>query len=188
MSAYDPKENLASDHCYYLEAASLLDHIRGSDRVLFYGRFGDLSPPPGQGGTNMKPDSNSMLKFAFILGAVVDGAIAVSWFLIASGVSIPNILNGYIGTGPDYQLAMYISATFMTGWTALLAWGALNPIERRGLLLITSGFLFLSVIVEFVFLTNILGGVWFMFGVTKRLLLSVLFTAIYFYSSKTEKS
>ena len=44
----------------------------------------------------MKPDSNSMLKFAFILGAVVDGAIAVSWFLIASGVSIPNILNGYV--------------------------------------------------------------------------------------------
>ena len=31
----------------------------------------------------------------FILGAVVDGAIAVSWFLIASGARIPNILNAY---------------------------------------------------------------------------------------------
>ncbi len=41
----------------------------------------------------------------FILGAVVDGAIAVSWFLIASGWRIPNILNGHIGTGSDYQLA-----------------------------------------------------------------------------------
>jgi hypothetical protein len=119
---------------------------------------------------------------------VVDGAIAVSWFLIASGVSMPNILNGYIGTGPDYQLAMYSSAMFMAGWAVLLAWGAINPSERRGLLLITSVFLFLSVIVEFVFLTNILGGIWFMFGVTKRLFLSVLFTAIYFYSTKTEKS
>ena len=51
--------------------------------------------------------ANSMLKFMFIVGAVVDGAIAVSWFLIASGWKIPNILNGYIGTGSDYQLAMY---------------------------------------------------------------------------------
>jgi len=36
--------------------------------------------------------ANSMLKFMFIVGAVVDGAIAVSWFLIASGWEIPNIL------------------------------------------------------------------------------------------------
>ena len=51
--------------------------------------------------------ANSMLKLMFILGAIIDGAIALSWFLIASGWKIPNILNGYIGTGPDYQLAMY---------------------------------------------------------------------------------
>ena len=62
-----------------------------------------------------------MLRFMFILGAVIDGAIAVSWFLIASGLRIPNILNGYIGTGSDYQLAMYVGAMFMAGWTNLLA-------------------------------------------------------------------
>ncbi len=129
-----------------------------------------------------------MLKLVFIFGAVVDGAIAVSWFFIASGISIPNILSGYIGTGPDYQLAMYSSAMFMAGWAVLLAWGTIKPIERRGLLLITSGFLFLSVIVELVFLGNILGGIGFIFGVTKRLLLSVLFTAAYFYSYKTIES
>ena len=59
----------------------------------------------------------------FILGAVVDGAIAVSWFLIASGWEIPNILNGYIGAGPDYQLAMYIAAMFMTGWANIIGLG-----------------------------------------------------------------
>jgi len=130
--------------------------------------------------------ANSMLKFMFIVGAVVDGAIAVSWFLIASGWEIPNILNGYIGTGPDYQLAMYGGAMFMAGWTVLLAWGALKPIERRGLLLITSGFLLLSVIIEFIFFSNMLGGMGFVFGVTKRLFLTVLFTSAYFYSLKTE--
>ncbi len=76
--------------------------------------------------------ANSMLKFIFIFGAVVEGGIAVSCFFIASAWKIPNILNRYIGTGPDYQLAMY------GGWTVLLAWDALKPIERRELLLITS--------------------------------------------------
>jgi hypothetical protein len=131
--------------------------------------------------------TNRMLKIMFIFGAVVDGAIAVSWFLIASGSKIPNILNGYIGTGPDYQLAMYGGAMFMAGWAVLLAWGALKPIERRELLLITSGFLLLSVIIEFVFFSNMLGGMVFVFGVTKRLTLSVLFASAYFYSVKSER-
>jgi len=128
---------------------------------------------------------NLILKFMFIIGAVVDGGIAISWFLIASGWEIPNILNGYIGTGPDYQLAMYGSAMFMAGWAVLLAWGALKPIERKELLLITSVFLLFSVIIEFVFFSNMLGGAVFVFGVTKRLILSLLFTSAYFYSFKT---
>lgn len=132
--------------------------------------------------------AHSILKFMFILGAIVDGAIAVSWFLIASGWNIPNILNGFIGTGPDYQLAMYVGAMFMTGWAVLLAWGAVKPIERRELLLITSGLLLLSVIIEFVFFSHMLGGIVFVFGVTKRLILSVLFTSAYFYSLKLKVS
>lgn len=75
----------------------------------------------------------SILQLMFILGAIVDGAIAVSWFLIASGWEIPNIFNGYIGAGLDYQLAMYVAAMFRTGWAVLLAWGALKPIERRAI-------------------------------------------------------
>ena len=128
---------------------------------------------------------NSILKTMFVLGAVIDGAIALSWFLIASGSNIPNILNGYIGAGEDYQLAMYVGAMFMAGWAVLLAWGALKPIERRGLLLITSGFLLLSVIIEFMFFSTMLGGAIFIFGVTKRLVLCLLFTSSYFYSLKS---
>jgi len=132
--------------------------------------------------------ANSVLKFIFIIGAVVDGGIAITWFFIASGWEVPNILNGYIGTGPSYQLAMYGSAMFMSGWAVLLAWGALKPIERRDLLLITSVFLLLSVIIETVFFSNMLGGAVFVFGVTKRLILSLLFTSAYFYSLKTQDS
>lgn len=128
--------------------------------------------------------ANTILKSMFILGAVIDGAIAASWFLIASGWEIPNILNGFTGSGPDYQLAMYVGAMFMAGWAVVLAWGALKPIERRDLLLITAGFLLLSVIIELVFFSTMLGGMVFVFGVTKRLALSLLFASAYFYSLK----
>ena len=59
--------------------------------------------------------ANSMLKFMFIPGAIVDGTVALSWFLIASGWKIPNILKGYIGTGSDYQLAMYGGVVCIVG-------------------------------------------------------------------------
>ena len=136
----------------------------------------------------MKISSASLLRLMFILGAAVDGAITVSWFLIASGARIPNILNGYTGAGPDYQLAMYVAAMFMMGWTILLAWGAINPVERRDLLLITSVLLFLSVIVELVFYRDMLGGGGFVFGVTKRVVLSTAATAVYFYSFRNQKN
>ncbi|PLX57389.1 MAG: hypothetical protein C0629_02590 [Chromatiales bacterium] len=136
----------------------------------------------------MKISSNQLLKLMFIIGAIIDGAVAISWFLIASGLRIPNILNGHVGTGLDYQLAMFVAAMFMAGWTALLAWGAVKPIDRRGLLLITSVSLFLSVIVELVFFRDVLGGAGFLFGMTKRTLLSLLFAASYFYSLKEIES
>ena len=134
----------------------------------------------------MKISSVSILRLMFILGAVVDGAIAVSWFLIASGVGIPNILNGHTGAGPDYQLAMYIAAMFMMGWTILLAWGAIKPLERRDLLLITSALLLLSVAVKLVIYGGILGGSGFVFGVTKRVALSTAAITVYFYSFRRQ--
>ncbi len=134
----------------------------------------------------MKLNSYSILKFAFIFGAVIDAVIALTWFFIASGINIPNILSGHNGVGPDYQFAMYISGMFMAGWSIILSWGAINPLERRGLLLITSGCLILSVAVECLFFMHLLGGTWFIFGATKRLLISILFILIYYYSFKSE--
>jgi hypothetical protein len=136
----------------------------------------------------MKISSTSILRLMFILGAVVDGAIAVSWFLIASGAVIPNILNGYTGTGSDYELAMYVAAMFMAGWTILLAWGAIKPVERRDLLFITSILLFLSVVIELVFYSDMLGGGGFIFGAMKRILLSTVAIAIYFYSFRNQEN
>jgi hypothetical protein len=127
-------------------------------------------------------ETYKILRLLFVLGAVVDGAIAVSWFLIASGWELPNILNGYTGAGQDYRLAMYVAAMFVAGWAVLMAWGAIKPVERRGVLLITAVFLLLSVIIEFMFFRNILGGPVFVFGVSKRVILAALFVLAWFHS------
>jgi len=93
----------------------------------------------------------SVSRFMFIFGAIADGAVAVTWFLIATGYELPNVLNGYVGTGRDYQLAMYLGALLMAGWALVLAWGAVSPLARRGLLLITALLLILSVAIELTF-------------------------------------
>ncbi len=48
--------------------------------------------------------------------------------------------------------------------------------------------LLLSVIIEFLFFSDMLGGMVFVFGVTKRLTLSVLFASACFYSLKPKGS
>jgi hypothetical protein len=83
---------------------------------------------------------------------------------------------------------MYVGAMFMAGWTILLAWGAIKPVERRDLLLITSMLLFLSVFVELVFYGDMLGGSGFIFGVWKRIFLSVVATEVYIYSFRNHKN
>jgi len=132
----------------------------------------------------MKINIQSLLKYVFVLGCILDTGIAVNWFLIAGGYEIPSILSGYIGSGQDYQFAMYVAGMFMLCWSVILAWGAFDPIPRRGLLPIAGSFLLLSVIIEFAVYSSILGGGVFVFGVSKRLFLAVLFTAAYLYSFK----
>ncbi len=134
----------------------------------------------------MKINIQSILKYVFILGALLDTGVALNWFLIAGGYDLPSILSGYIGTGQDYQFTMYVAAMFMFGWAVILGWGAFDPIPRRGLLLITAIFLFVSVLIEFIFYNNILGGGVFIFGVSKRIFLTVLFTTVYLYSMKVD--
>ena len=130
--------------------------------------------------------ADTIIRYLFILGAVIDGVISVSWFLIAAGWEIPNILNGYIGSGSDYRLSMYVAAMFMAGWAILLAWGARKPVERRGLLLITAEFLLLSVIVELAFYRHMLGGPLMVFGMIKRFVLSTAFALACLYSQRSE--
>ena len=124
-------------------------------------------------------NAEKKLRLIFILGVIVDTCIALSWFLIAGGLEIPNIMTGYTGSGESYQMAMYIAGMFMTGWAVILAYGAFKPVERKGLLLITAAFLTLSVIIEALLYGQMLGPLSTV-GAAKRIILSGLCSYGYF--------
>ena len=77
----------------------------------------------------MSTKEDGFLKLSFAIGTVTDLAIAATWFLIAAGVSMPNILGGYLGSGADYRFAMFIAGLFLAGWGVILGWGYLRPRE-----------------------------------------------------------
>ncbi len=52
--------------------------------------------------------------------------------LAAAMMKIPNF-----HPGSDYKYAMGVGAALMAGWTFLLAWAAINPIQRKDIFLLT---------------------------------------------------
>jgi hypothetical protein len=125
----------------------------------------------------------AFLKLSFIIGVIADFAVGIDWLLISLGYRIPNLISSFNGQGADYRFAMYICTMFMFGWTAILFWGYLKPLERRGLLIITSGLLLISIVVELLFYRNILPAMGT--GIILRLLIIGKFTFSYFYSFST---
>ena len=65
------------------------------------------------------------LKASYIAGAVADGLTGVL-------ILIPSRM-GEAG----FRYAMGLAAALMFGWTVLLLWGNIKPLERKGILLIT---------------------------------------------------
>jgi hypothetical protein len=123
-----------------------------------------------------------LLKLSFAIGTIADAIVAANWFLIAGGADIPNLMSGLVGEGMEYRHAMYIAGLFMTGWTVLLAWGWLKPFERKGLLIITAALLLLSMALELLFYSSLLGGPGFVIGLCLRAALIAKFSFSYFYS------
>lgn len=122
------------------------------------------------------------LKISFIVGTIADFIVGINWLLISLGYVIPSLVSSFQGTGTDYRFAMYIGSMFMFGWTVILFWGYLKPLERRGLLIITATLLAISIITELLFYRDLLVGRGFIVGIILRLLIIGKFTFSYFYS------
>ena len=71
----------------------------------------------------------------YILGVVLDGLSIIPMVF----PSVGGAMYGRDATafGPEYRYAMYMGAALMAGWTVLLAWGAIRPVQRRALLILT---------------------------------------------------
>ncbi|MFC1610282.1 hypothetical protein ACFL6C_04940 [Myxococcota bacterium] len=83
-------------------------------------------------GSSMK---HNWTRTMFVIGAVLDGIVAVIMLspgleALVWGFEVPVV-------DPAYRYAITFGAALMVGWTALLAWAALAPTERRGVALLT---------------------------------------------------
>jgi len=76
-----------------------------------------------------------MLKIAFWIGAITDGLAAVIMIFPELGAYFFGHENVQIT--PEYRYALGMGAALMVGWTVILIWGSLNPLERKGILVIT---------------------------------------------------
>ncbi len=86
----------------------------------------------------MREDKSKMIwiKLPYWLGIIADGFWAVALFF----PPLYGIITGNNDFNPDFQLriVMGIAGVLMSGWTILLIWAVKKPVERRGVILITT--------------------------------------------------
>jgi hypothetical protein len=125
----------------------------------------------------------TVLKAAFIVGAVADGVIAIEWFLISLGlVNLPVHPSFFVGSGQDFQYILSVCALFMMGWALLLYWGSARPIERRGILLITAVMLFAAILSDYIIFSHLFSIQQIVLGSSVKLSLVIIFAGSYWHS------
>ncbi len=76
-----------------------------------------------------------LLRIAYGAGAALDAAMLPPMLVPSIGAAMFGIADFH--PGAEYRYAMYVGASLMAGWTALLLWGMHRPVERRGVILLT---------------------------------------------------
>jgi len=130
-------------------------------------------------------DNVVVLKTAFLIGAVADGLIAIEWFLISLGlVDLPVHPSFFVGSGQDFQYVLSIGGLFMMGWAFLLYWGSVQPIERRGILLITAVILFIAILSDYIIFAHLFSAQQIVLGSLVKLSLVMLFAGSCWHSKR----
>ncbi|MFH1188973.1 MAG: hypothetical protein V1652_03985 [bacterium] len=75
------------------------------------------------------------IKTCYYIGAVAD-LIATIPLVFPKAAQVMFGINT-LNVGNDYLYVSRIGASLMIGWTVLLIWGSLKPIERKGILFLT---------------------------------------------------
>ncbi len=86
----------------------------------------------------------SWTKKMFIIGAVLDGLVAVVMLVPSLEALVFGFDEPVLDSG--YRFAMTFGAALMIGWTALLVWAAAKPVDRRAVapltMLVVAGLMF----------------------------------------------
>jgi len=128
-----------------------------------------------------------ILRAVFLMGAVADGLIAIEWFLVSLGlIDMPIYPSYFVGSGQDYQFVLSIAGLFMMGWALLMYWGSLQPVERRGILLLTATMLFIAILSDGLVFGHLLTDRQIIMGTSAKLFLVILFAGTYWYSKRSD--
>ncbi|MDH3526669.1 MAG: hypothetical protein OEM43_04095 [Gammaproteobacteria bacterium] len=128
-----------------------------------------------------------ILRAVFLIGAVADGLIAIEWFLVSLGlIDMPIYPSYFVGSGQDYQFVLSIAGLFMMGWALLMYWGSLQPVERRGILLLTATMLFIAILSDGLVFGHLLTDRQIIMGTSAKLFLVILFAGTYWYSKRSD--
>jgi hypothetical protein len=135
---------------------------------------------------NKKTDGILLLRICYWTGAVID-AFAVLPMVF------PQIGGMFFGIksfmpGIDYRYAMGMGASLMLGWTILLLWADRNPLERKGVLLITVFPVILGLVVTEIFAvsTGFIAAIHMLRSWIMQAILIVLFLFAYFRARRYE--
>lgn len=123
----------------------------------------------------------ALIKVTYSLGIIADGLWAAALFI----PRLYGILTNNTNFSPDFETRsiMGIAASLMLGWTFLLIWAYLKPIERRTILVLTAVPVVLCLFV--ISLIGVLNGKMFAIWILiKTLVLMILMIVSYFKANK----
>ncbi len=135
----------------------------------------------------------SIIKIAYIVGIILDGLLGIDMILYSFfGTSIFLQTQKIPISNSNTQPVMMMGTALMVGWTILLLWGLLKPIERKDILIITAfPVVFLYIIYDvFYYIINYatITIISIMPVLIVRLCLMILMSTAYFLAKKYDTS
>jgi hypothetical protein len=76
-----------------------------------------------------------LLRACYWFGAIVDAVAVIPMLFPSAAARVFGIDNFHPGV--EYRYAMFLAASLMLGWTALLLWADRRPVERAAVLALT---------------------------------------------------
>ena len=128
-----------------------------------------------------------IIKITYIVGIILDGLMGIDMFSYTFfGKSIYLQNQNIPISSDDTQPVMMLGTALMIGWTFLLLWGLLKPIERKGTLIITAfPVVFLYLIYDIIQLINGVNAILSVLII--RCFLIILLTVAYIFANQMKK-